>query len=140
MSNTRDQILAHLRDYPGSSAAFAVYMTEIPLPQVVDALDTLMAEGAVTCETTPAEIPGVPASITYRLAERIGTCEACGATDHHLIEGLCPACHARTPTIDARTPADRGERDNVAVGLRALSTLPRGSFVVVPRPRTAETP
>lgn len=134
MSNTRDQILAHLRDYPGSSAAFAVYMTEIPLPQVVDALDTLMAEGAVTCETTPAEIPGVPASITYRLAERIGTCETCGLTDHHLIDGICPSCRARTQTIYARA-----RLPGLVTGLRALSALPAGSFVVVPWPRKTGT-
>ncbi len=39
--------------------------------------------------------------------ERIGTCELCGATDHHLIEGLCPWCRPKTVTVDpavARLP------------------------------------
>lgn len=36
--------------------------------------------------------------------EKIGTCELCGATDHHLVEGVCPGC---TPKISAtvQTPA-----------------------------------
>jgi hypothetical protein len=37
------------------------------------------------------------------LHEKIGVCEACGATDHHLVEGICPACKPKCRTID--TPA-----------------------------------
>lgn len=32
-------------------------------------------------------------------AERIGTCELCGITDHHLVDGICPACQPRCATI-----------------------------------------
>lgn len=31
--------------------------------------------------------------------ERIGTCELCGGTDHHLVDGICPACRPKCMTI-----------------------------------------
>lgn len=31
--------------------------------------------------------------------ERIGTCELCGLTDHHLVDGVCPTCRPRCATI-----------------------------------------
>lgn len=31
--------------------------------------------------------------------ERIGTCELCGATDHHLVDDVCPTCQPRCVTI-----------------------------------------
>lgn len=31
--------------------------------------------------------------------ERIGTCELCGLTDHHLVDGVCPTCQPRCVTI-----------------------------------------
>lgn len=34
------------------------------------------------------------------MTETIGTCDVCGATDHHLVEGLCPTCQPKTITID----------------------------------------
>lgn len=33
------------------------------------------------------------------MPEAIGTCEICGATDHHLVEGLCPVCRPKTITL-----------------------------------------
>ncbi len=33
------------------------------------------------------------------MTETIGTCDVCGATDHHLVEGLCPVCQSRTTTV-----------------------------------------
>jgi hypothetical protein len=33
------------------------------------------------------------------MTETIGTCEICGATDHHLVEGLCPVCRPKTTTV-----------------------------------------
>lgn len=33
--------------------------------------------------------------------ETIGTCELCGATDHHLVVGVCPGCQPRCKTIMA---------------------------------------
>lgn len=35
------------------------------------------------------------AYVCVKLPVRIGTCELCGATDHHLVEGACPVCRAR---------------------------------------------
>lgn len=35
------------------------------------------------------------------MSETIGTCEICGATDHHLVEELCPRCSPKTITIIA---------------------------------------
>lgn len=42
---------------------------------------------------------------TYVLTrfETIGTCEDCGATDHHLIEGLCPVCRPKTVTVETES-------------------------------------
>ncbi len=31
--------------------------------------------------------------------ECIGTCELCGATDHHLVDGICPACRPKCIAI-----------------------------------------
>ncbi len=28
----------------------------------------------------------------------IGTCELCGVTDHHLVDGLCPPCKEKSET------------------------------------------
>ena len=36
--------------------------------------------------------------------ERIGTCELCGLTDHHLVDGVCPTCRPRCATIPATAP------------------------------------
>lgn len=33
--------------------------------------------------------------------EHIGTCEWCGATDHHLVEGVCATCRPKAKTVDA---------------------------------------
>lgn len=33
------------------------------------------------------------------MTETIGTCDVCGATDHHLVEGLCPVCRPKTITV-----------------------------------------
>jgi len=30
--------------------------------------------------------------VCTQFPERIGICELCGVTDHHLVEGVCPAC------------------------------------------------
>jgi hypothetical protein len=34
-------------------------------------------------------------SRSYVMFEKIGTCEQCGLTDHHLIEGECPFCRPK---------------------------------------------
>lgn len=47
--------------------------------------------------------------------ERIGTCEYCGATDHHLVEGLCPICRPKTVTLsDCGGPVPRLQRVTAA--------------------------
>jgi hypothetical protein len=33
--------------------------------------------------------------VCTQFPETIGTCELCGVTDHHLMEGACPGCRAR---------------------------------------------
>jgi hypothetical protein len=32
-------------------------------------------------------------------AECIGPCEFCGATDHHLVDGICPTCRPKCMAI-----------------------------------------
>lgn len=39
-------------------------------------------------------------------SETIGTCEICGATDHHLIAGVCPICSPKCKTIDSSNVID----------------------------------
>lgn len=38
-------------------------------------------------------------SRSYVTLETIGTCELCGVTDHHLIEGVCPTCRPKVTTV-----------------------------------------
>lgn len=33
------------------------------------------------------------------MRETIGTCDLCGATDHHLVDGACPGCRPRCRTL-----------------------------------------
>jgi len=33
---------------------------------------------------------------------RIGTCEWCGCTDHHLVRGECPTCHEKVRQMPVR--------------------------------------
>ena len=40
-------------------------------------------------------------TIHERQREQIGTCEICGATDHHLVEGACPACARKCAPLTA---------------------------------------
>lgn len=92
-------VRAHLRNYPDSSAAFVAYMTGLPAAHAIAALNQLIEQGEATCATHFAPLPGNEleiAHIVYRLQpEGIGTCEICGATDHHLIGGLCLTCRPR---------------------------------------------
>lgn len=45
------------------------------------------------------------AATTEQPHERIGTCELCGATDHHLVAGECPGCRKKcAAVIDALFP------------------------------------
>ncbi len=58
---------------------------------LADAWDSLLAElhGAA-----PSTAP----------AETIGECELCGDVDHHLVEGVCPACRPLCVQVAAEVP------------------------------------
>ncbi len=34
------------------------------------------------------------------IVERIGPCEICGLTDHHLVDGICPTCRPKCATMN----------------------------------------
>jgi hypothetical protein len=52
----------------------------------VETLRADLAEPRVTDPRMRGFMRGLPST------ETIGTCERCGATDHHLVLGLCPGC------------------------------------------------
>lgn len=62
---------------------------------------------------------------SYVTFEKIGTCELCGATDHHLVEGVCPACRPKITTII--TAPDQSAR------LAGYPDVPLGIEAGVPR-------
>ncbi len=53
----------------------------------VEALRADLAEPRMVLDPRTRGMPSI---------ETIGTCEGCGATDHHLILGLCPSCTEKT--------------------------------------------
>lgn len=71
---------------------------------------------------------------SYVTFERIGTCELCGATDHHLVEGVCPVC--RPKVMVTHTPAfsrQQGKREALAqmvdAAVLALKSMARAEEV-----------
>lgn len=50
-------------------------------------------------------------SRSYVTFERIGTCELCGATDHHLVEGVCPVCRPKVTVTLCQPPRQQGKRE-----------------------------
>lgn len=64
--------------------------------------------------------------------EKIGTCELCGATDHHLIEGVCPACRPKVTTVQITMYGAPPRRESlsalsrmVAASVQALKGMAR---------------
>lgn len=47
----------------------------------------------------------------YMAPEKIGACELCGVTDHHLIEGVCPACRPKVTTVQITACGARPKGD-----------------------------
>jgi hypothetical protein len=57
--------------------------------------------------------------------EAIGTCELCGLTDHHLVDGVCPTCRPKCisalvpdaalspPSLESTVCGDRGFADGI---------------------------
>lgn len=75
--------------------------------------------------------------------EAIGTCEFCGSTDHHLVEGLCPICRPKTVNvgtpghIDCGTPA----LGRHPISLAALDRMATAALLAIKRmARTEEVP
>lgn len=63
------------------------------------------------------------------MTEGIGRCEWCGRVDHHLLDGECPSCQARSlscslPGMSATWPDDY---DDVPLGIEAA--YPGGDHV-----------
>lgn len=83
---------------------------------------------------------------SYVTFEKIGTCELCGATDHHLVEGVCPFCRPKVVvTLCAPPPRQQGKRlalgrmiDAAAQALRNMARtdeVPLGAEAGVPHVR-----
>lgn len=58
--------------------------------------------------------------------ERIGECELCGLTDHHLVDGICPTCRPKCATVSVG-----GERGFVAVAREIVSEVVAGAQLAV---------
>jgi hypothetical protein len=58
------------------------------------------------------------------VAERIGECEFCGVTDHHLVDGICPTCRPKCTTVG-------GNRSFIALTREAFGQLAAGAKLAV---------
>ncbi len=57
-----------------------------------------------------AEPPIENGGRSYVTFETVGACEICGATDNHLIEGVCPTCRPKVTVTMCPPPRQQGKR------------------------------
>ncbi len=65
------------------------------------------------------------------IAERIGTCELCGLTDHHLVDGICPGCRIKSTAVSASATAPciaLPPPSLESCGSRGFVSIARGTF------------
>lgn len=94
MTSVHHRLLAELTRNPQQGAESLGRALDLSTAVTACFLEDLIESGHVT--------PKVELALSYHPVERIGRCDWCGLTDHHLIAGECPSCRARVQRYTPR--------------------------------------